>query len=80
MQLKVVAIFAVLFALNAFCCFGAEQMALDSQNLWLQCAEAVVRTCLLVGLGVWAVYRWNVSAEVKNLIKLCAARCHVAKK
>ncbi len=80
MQLKVVVIFAVLFALNALCRFGAEQMALDSRNLWLQCAEAVVRTCLLVGIGVWAVYRWNVSAEVKNLIKLCAARCHVAKK
>ncbi len=79
-QLKVVAVFAALFALNALCRFGAEHMAMAEQNLWLQCAEAIVRTCLLTGLGLWAVCRWNVSSEVKNIVGLCMARCKPAKK
>lgn len=79
-QLKTVAIFAALFALNALCGLGAERLALAEKSLWLQCAEAVVRTCLLVGMGVWAVCRWNVSPEIKNIVGQCAARRKRAKK
>lgn len=67
-QLKAIAIFAALFALNALCNLGAQFISPASKSLWLQCTEAAIRTTMLVGLGVWTICRWNISPEIKEII------------
>jgi O-antigen/teichoic acid export membrane protein len=66
-QLKVVTIFFALFALDAVCRFAVSHFLPD--NLWLQCAEAVARTILLAALGIFAIYRWQISDEINLLLE-----------
>ncbi len=68
-QLKVVTIFIALFALDAVCRFAVSHFLPDFDNLWLQCAEAVVRTVLLTALGIFVIYRWRISDEINLLLE-----------
>ncbi len=69
-QFKILAIILVLLLLNFVWNFGVAQCCiLAQQPLWLQCAEAVLRTVSLGTFGIFCCYKWQISAEFSRLIK-----------
>ncbi|MGN0186435.1 MAG: lipopolysaccharide biosynthesis protein [Paludibacteraceae bacterium] len=76
-QIKVLLIIILMFALDAICRFGIRHLyPAIGDNLWLQCAEAVICTALIGLFGVWCVYKWNISAEIRQLITTILHRPH----
>lgn len=69
-QLKIIAIIALLFGLNALWTSSLTPliMKIPFNPLAVSILEGGIRTAVLVGIGITLVYCWKVSADVNRLI------------
>ena len=67
-QLKVLAVTAAMLVLN-YCIATFVSVRLPLGSLVSQIAEGVVRSAVVVGLGVLAVYKWRISGEFNSLME-----------
>ena len=65
-QLKVVALILLLFMLNLL--WQRFFASVFVQSVVLMVVESLVRSVVLFFLGIWAMYKWNISTECNNLI------------
>lgn len=66
--LKVVAILVGMYLLNLLCFYGVKALV-PKPSLLLAMAEAILRTGIVCVAGLWAVYRWKVSAEINAMLE-----------
>lgn len=65
-QLKVGALILLLFMLNLL--WQRFFASVFVQSVVLMVVESLVRSVVLFFLGIWAMYKWNISTECNNLI------------
>ncbi|MBQ4355570.1 MAG: oligosaccharide flippase family protein [Bacteroidales bacterium] len=71
--LKVVGLIGLLYLLNVGCHFVSSHLITSTSIVpWL--AEAVIRTGFICAIGVYILYRWNISPEVNLMIQKVIAK------
>ncbi len=70
-QLKSLVIVMALFGLNVLWArtLTPWMMSLPVKTIYAAILEGVVRTVVLLGIGMFAVYKWNISEDVNRLIR-----------
>jgi O-antigen/teichoic acid export membrane protein len=68
-QLNILAIILGLFFLDWIWKQYAMPLIIQTQTFWISCAEALIRSIILGGIGFCSVYFWNISEEVNGLFK-----------
>ncbi|MCQ2263038.1 MAG: polysaccharide biosynthesis C-terminal domain-containing protein [Bacteroidales bacterium] len=71
--LKVVALIALLYIVNEGC-HWISSYCLRTSAILPQIAEAVVRTCLVCGIGAYLLYRWKISEEINQMMDKMIAK------
>lgn len=70
-QLKIIAVFLLLFTINAliYKFISPNFINLFHKEIVGQIVEGILRTGVFAILGIWIIYRWNISEQVNSLIR-----------